>query len=148
MASDRIMASGFITDLLYLTDQPGSRHDIGAVGKHVACERALLGPQVIPEQTLEHRTQIGGWFEIASLIKLGGLQSWPVGDDASAPQCASGEKGDGARTMVGSVGAVDVRGASKLRDDGDHRILPGVAHVGLDGRERAVERSQQIGELS
>src|SRR5260370_26412872 len=97
MASDRIMASGFITDLLYLTDQPGSRHDIGAVGKHVACERALLGPQAIPEQTLEHRTQIGGWFDITSLINLRRLQSWPVGADASAAHCASGEKRDGSR---------------------------------------------------
>src|SRR5216683_1521404 len=142
MASDRIMASGYITDLLYLTDQPGSRHDIGAVGKHVACERALLGPQVIPEQTLEHRTQIGGWFEIASLIKLGGLQSRPVGDHASAPECAAGEKGNGARTVVRSVRAVDARGASELRDDCDHCLAPGFAHVGLDGCQRAVQSSQ------
>ena len=50
--------------------------------------------------------------------------------------------------MVGSVGAVDARGASELGDDGDHCLAPGVAHVGLDGRQRAVERPQEIGELT
>src|SRR6202035_1854630 len=81
-------------------------------------------------------------------MELGGLQSRPVRDYASAAERASGEKGDRARTMVCSVGAIDARGASELRDYCDHCLAPGIAHVGLDRRQRAVERSQQIGELA
>src|SRR6266704_2946995 len=148
----KITTSGFMVDLPIsqqdLANKTRGRHDLGAVGKHGACEHALFDSQVIPEQTLEHRAQIGGWFEVASLIKLGGLQSRPVGDHASAPECAAGEKGNGARTVVCSVRAVDARGASELGDDYDHRLAPGVAHVGLDGCQRAVESSEQIGELT
>src|SRR5882757_6903843 len=71
-----------------LANKTRGRHDLGAVGKHGACEHALFNSQVIPEQTLEHRAQIGGWFEVASLIKLGGLQSRLDGAHASASQCA------------------------------------------------------------
>src|SRR5260370_38779606 len=63
-----------------LANKTRGRHDLGTVGKPCACKHALLNSQVIPEQTPEHRAQIGGWFEVASLIKLGGLQSRPVGD--------------------------------------------------------------------
>ena len=61
---------------------------------------------------------------------------------------AAGEKGNGAGAVVGSVGAVDARGAPELGHDGDHRLAPGLAHVGLDRGQCAVERSQQVGELT
>src|SRR5882672_10876004 len=152
IASDKMTVSGFMADLSIsqqdLANKTRGRHDLGAVGKHGACEHALFNSQVIPEQTLEYGAQIGGWFAVASLIKLGGLQSRPVGDHASAPECAAGEKGNGARAVVRSVSAVDARGASELRDDCDHCLAPGFAYVGLDGCQRAVESSQQIGKLT
>src|SRR6266576_7363022 len=94
----KITTSGFMVDLPIgqqdLANKTRGRHDLGAVGKHRVCKHALFDSQVIPEQTLEHRAQIGGWFKVASLIKLGGLQSRPVGDHASAPECAAGEVSD------------------------------------------------------
>src|ERR1700719_4559230 len=102
-----------------LANKTGGRRDVGTVGKHGICEHALFNSQVIPEETLEHRAQIGSWFEVACFIELGGLQSWPVGDHAPAPECASGKKGNGARAVVRSVSAVDTRGASALRNDCD-----------------------------
>src|SRR6478736_9380786 len=104
----------------FSADETADRWDAGAVGKHGCGERALFDPQMIPEQALEHGAQIGGRFEVASLMELGLLQSRPVGDDAPAAQCATDEKGNGAGAMVGAVGAVDARGAPELGDDGDH----------------------------
>ena len=50
--------------------------------------------------------------------------------------------------MVRAVGAVDLRGAPELRDDDDRGLAPGVAHVGLDGGDCAVEHAQEIVELT
>jgi hypothetical protein len=60
-------------DRAILANQPCRRYDVGAVGEHRACEHALFNSQMIPEQTLEHGAQIGGGFEVAALIELGGL---------------------------------------------------------------------------
>ena len=76
-------------------DQAGDRYDVGAVGKHACCERALFDAQMIPEQALEHGAQIGGRSEVACLVELGLLQSRPVGDHAPAAQRATDEKGNG-----------------------------------------------------
>ena len=103
---------------------------------------------MIPEQALEHGAQIGGGLEVALLVELGLLQSRPVRDHAAAPQCTAGEEGDGAGAVIGAVGAVDARGASELRDDGDHRLAPGFAHVALDRRQRTVERPEEVGKLT
>src|SRR5277367_794304 len=41
-----------------------------------------------------------------------------------------------------------MRGATELGDDGNHRLAPGIAHVGFDRGQRDVERAQEIGELT
>src|SRR5262245_3983659 len=103
---------------------------------------------MIPEQALEHGAQIDGRLEVTRLVKLSRLQSRPVGNHAPTPQSAAGEERDGALAVVRAIGAVDARGAAELRDDGNHRLAPGIAHTGLDGGKSAIERAQQIGELA
>jgi hypothetical protein len=55
---------------------------------------------------------------------------------------------NGACAVVGAISAVDAGCAAKLRDDGDYRLAPRAAHVGLDSRERAVECAEQVSELT
>ena len=46
--------------------------------------------------------------------------------------------------VIGAVGAVDARGAAELGDERHHGLAPGLAHVGFDRRDRAVERAEQL----
>ena len=48
--------------------------------------------------------------------------------------------------MIGSVGAVDARGAAELGDDRDRGLAPGRTHPGFDRRDRTIECAQQRGE--
>src|SRR5271155_1259796 len=66
----------------------------------------------------------------------------------SAPERTAGEECNRARTVVCTISAIDACGTSELRDCYDYRFAPGLAHVGLDRRQRAVENSQKVGELT
>src|SRR5262245_2345920 len=133
---------------LNLADQTWHWRHTAAAGEHGASKRRLLDPQVIAQQALEHRAKIDGGLEIATLVEVGGLQARPVGDDASASESAAGQQRHGACTVIGAVGTVDASSASELGDDGNYRLAPAIAHVGLDRRQRAVERAKQVGELA
>jgi hypothetical protein len=45
---------------------------------------------MILEQALEHGAQVGGRFQIAILVKIGGLEPRPIGNDAAAFERAAG----------------------------------------------------------
>src|SRR5579872_4527358 len=130
------------------TDEAGDRRDVGAVGEYVLCKRALLDAQMIPQQSLEHRAQVGGGLEVAAFVELFGLEAGPVRDHAAALERAAGEQRDGARAVVGAERAIDARSAPELGDDGDHGLSPRLAHAGLDRGNRAIEGAEQIKELA
>src|SRR5262249_27990242 len=50
--------------------------------------------------------------------------------------------------VVGAIIAVDSRGATEFGHDYGNRLAPGIAHVGLDLGNSAVERAEQIGEAA
>ena len=95
--------------------------------------------QMVGEHALEHRAQIGRGLQVARLIKIGGPQSRPIGDDAPAGDRAAGEKRHRRRAVVGADSAVDVRGAAEFGDGDDDRILPALAEFALEGGEERVE---------
>jgi len=101
---------------------------------------------VISEQPFHDRPQIGRGFQIAALVEVGVFEPGPIGNDAAALQRAAGEHGDARSSMVRAAVAIDVCGAAELGDGDDNRVLPRIAEIGCDRRQRVVERCQQIGE--
>src|SRR5215471_19788437 len=61
-------------------DQACNRLHIVAAGEHIGCERALIRPKMILEQSLEHGAHIDGRLEVAVLQQVRRLQPRPVGD--------------------------------------------------------------------
>jgi hypothetical protein len=61
---------------------------------------------------------------------------------------SAGKQRNGRGAVVGTIVAVDAGGAPEFRDQGQHGLAPGLAHVGLDRRDGAVERAQKVGEAA
>ena len=83
------MQSGCREQALGLQQQSRHRLHRGAVGKNLARQHGVVDAQVVLEQALEHRAQVGARLEVASVMELGGLEPGPVGDDAAAPERAA-----------------------------------------------------------
>src|SRR5215471_12386492 len=60
--------------------QTRHRRCAAAVGKHRRRQSLLVEAQVIVEQPLQHRTQVGGGAQIAVLVEIGVPETRPVGD--------------------------------------------------------------------
>jgi uncharacterized protein (DUF1501 family) len=92
---------------------------------------------VIAQHALEHGAQVGGRLEVAALVQIAGLESRPIGYHLAAPERPASEQRDGRGAVVGTLGAVDARGAAELGDDGDDGLAPGLLHLGLDAALQA-----------
>src|SRR5262249_36985354 len=104
------LAASATSPALRLLQQAGHRLHRGAVRKDVGREQGGLHAQVVLEQTFEHRAQIGGRLEVASLVQLGRLEPRPGGDDAPAFERAAGEQRHRRGAVIGAIGAVDAGG--------------------------------------
>src|SRR5262249_42531471 len=82
-----------------------------ALREYLAGEGGLVDAQVILEQALEHRAQIGGRLEVALLVQIRLLEARPIGQHATALERAAREERDRAGAVVGALGAVDAGGA-------------------------------------
>ena len=94
---------------------------------------------MIAQHALEHRAQIRGGRKVATFMEAGGLQPRPVGNHPPAFHRAAREQRDGAGAVIGTLGAVDARGAAELGGDHNDGVAPALAQSVLEFRQRAVE---------
>lgn len=64
------LESGFNSMRSGRHDQSGNRLHIVAVGEHIGCERALIRPKMILQQSFEHGAHIDGRLEVAVLQQV------------------------------------------------------------------------------
>src|SRR6516165_7196816 len=131
------LQSGFNSVRSGRRDQACNRLHIVAAGEHIGCERAVIRPKVILQQSFEHGAHIGGGLEVAVLQQVLRLEPRPVGDHAAAFERAAGEQHDGGGAVVGAIRTVDARRAAEFGDGG---LAPRRSHVFLDGGESRIER--------
>src|ERR1700746_162935 len=105
------LESGFNSMRSGRRDQACNRLHIVAAGEHIGCERVVIRPKMILQQSFEHGAHIGGGLEVAVLQQALRLQPRPVGDHATTFERSAGEQHDGGGAVVGAVGTVDARRA-------------------------------------
>src|SRR3954469_8657723 len=107
-----------------LSNQPLHRPCSRTVRKHRLGQHAIGQAELALQHAFDHGAQVGGGLEIAGLEEIGGLETWPVGDDTTALHRAAGEQRDRSRAVIGAVGAVDARGAAELGRDHHDGVAP------------------------
>ena len=80
-----------------------------------------------------------GRLQVAVLQQLAGTEAGPVRDDAAAGHRAAEHEGDGARAVVGSLGAVDPSGAAELGHHQDRGLPPRRPQTILQSCQPGVE---------
>src|SRR5262245_48922911 len=78
--------------------------------------------KMVLEHALEHRAQIGCRLQIAVLVEIGLLAARPISDDPATLERTAGEQRHCCGTVIGSVIAVDTRGAAELCDQSHHSL--------------------------
>src|SRR5262249_50450315 len=135
------LESGFNSMRSGRRDQACNRLHISTAGEHIGCERVVIRPKMILQQSFEHGAHIGGGLEVAVLQQVLSLQPRPVSDHAAAFERAAGEQHDGGGAVVGAIRTVDPRCAAELGDEHHHGLAPRRSHVFLDGGESTIERA-------
>src|SRR5262249_31750980 len=115
-----------------------------AARENIRGQDAIFHAQVIPEQALEHGTQIRRRLEVALLMEIGLLEARPIGDDPATLERATDQQRHRGSAMIGAVVAVEAGSAAELGNERHYGLAPGCAHVGLDRRQSGVERTEQL----
>src|SRR5262245_11018057 len=90
--------------------ESGHRLDRLAAGENVGGESRVGDAQMVAQQALQHRTQVGGGLEVAVLVQIAVLKARPVRDHVAALERAAEQQRHRAGAVVGTLGAVDPRG--------------------------------------
>src|SRR5438034_5689206 len=105
-------------------NEPRQRFDGARARKDLVTQNSSGDAKLFAQNALENGAQIRRRLEVALFVELLVFEAWPVGNHAAAFNCASGQKRDRARTVIGARCAVDAGGAAEFSDHDDRGILP------------------------
>src|SRR6516162_9122661 len=155
VASSRVLCAPPSSRAGWRRDKPKpsgneTQHWIDAAGarKNLVSEGRSRQTQLFTEDALKDRAQIGRGLEIPPLVQLLIFETGPIGYDTAALAGAANQEGDRSGAMIRPSGAIDARGATKLGDDNDRRILPVGSQTLFEGLERTIEPAQELGEAA
>src|SRR6185437_277302 len=95
----------------------------------------------------QHRTEVGGYGQIAVLVQMIAAQPRPVAVNFAALHPAAEDEHHVGMAVVGAAVAVLFHGAAKLRHSDQQNILLPRSQVGPEGAESGTEAGEVGGQL-